>query len=278
MPVASLLDERTSMMFGTLSLAAALTLAPAQAVSLKLTNARFTYGELGAPHNDSKFLPGEYVILAFDIEGLPLSAEGKVTYTMSMEVTDKANKVVFKQEKPAESEEVLPLGGSRLPARGFVSLKGDQEPGIYTCKMTVTDKESKSTSVLEKQFEVIPKTFRIAGLFTTNDIKGEQLAPPVGVVGQNLFVHFALVNFGRGADKKPNSQVEMRVLDESKRPTLAKAISAVVPKEIADDDPALFRFVIPFNREGTFTAEFKAIDNVTGKTSIVSFPVKVVSR
>ena len=69
---------------------------------------------------------------------------------MSMEVTDKAGKDVYKPEKPAEREEVLPLGGTRLPARAFVILKPDQEPGTYTCKVTVTDNASKATKVLEK--------------------------------------------------------------------------------------------------------------------------------
>ena len=43
------------------------------------------------------------------------------------------------------------------------------------------------------------------------------------------------------------------------RPTLAKPLTAIVPKELPDgDDTAAVRFFLPLNREGTFTAELKA--------------------
>jgi hypothetical protein len=85
-----------------------------------------------------------------------------------------------------------------------------------------------------------------------------------------------MIGFGRAADKKPNASVELRILDEAKRPTLPKPLSAVVPKDIADgDDAARIMFLIPLNREGTFTAELKAVDSATGKSSTVSFPLRV---
>jgi hypothetical protein len=265
-------------MFSTLALAAAISVSASQAGSLNLTNVRTTYGELGAVRTETKYLPSDLVFVAFDIEGLAVNADGKVAYTMSMEVADKAGKPVFKQEKPADSEELLPLGGNRLPARAFVSLKPDQEPGNYVCKVTVTDKGTRVSKTLEKPFEVIPAAFGIIALITTSDIKGEQFSSPTGVVGQNLFVHFALIGIGRGPDKKPNAAAEMRIFDDQKKPTFPKPITAVVPKELPEDEPALFRFAIPFNREGNFTAEFKAVDNVTGKTSTVSFPIRVIGR
>ena len=95
------------------------------------------------------------------------------------------------------------------------------------------------------------------------------------MVGQTLFVHFLLVGFGRGADKKPNAVVELRVSDETRRPTLAKAVEAAVPQEATDDAPIQFRYLIPLNREGSFTAELKATDRVTGKTATVALPIKV---
>jgi hypothetical protein len=266
------------MMIGTLTLAAALATPLGQAGPLNLTQVRTTYGELGAPRTETRYLPGDYVFVAFDIEGLTVDAEGKVAYSMTMEVIDKANKPVFKQDKPAESEQLLPLGGSRLPARAFVSLRPDQEAGTYVCRVSVTDKASKVTKTLEKPFEVVPKTFGIIGLYTTSDMKGERSSSPTGVVGQDLYVHFAVIGISRGPDKKPNALAELRIYDDQKRPTLAKPMSAVVPRELPEDEPAIFRFVIPFNREGSFTAEFKAIDNVSGKNSTVSFPIRVIGR
>jgi hypothetical protein len=275
--VASLFDERISTMIGTLCLAAALAISPTQVGELKLTNQRMTYGELGAVRPSDKYLPNDLFFVAFDIDGITVDADGKVKYVMSMVVTDKNNKDVYKPEKPAEREEVLPLGGSRLPARAFVLLKPDQEPGTYTCKVSVTDKVSNVTKVLEQKFDVVAKTFGLVALYTTSDMDGNLPAPPSGVIGQNLFIQCALVGFDR-KDKKPNAQVELRIFDENNKPTLAKATSAAVPAEAPEGDPVLFRFLIPFNREGTFTAEVKATDLISAKTSIVRFPIKISGR
>src|SRR5262245_49668976 len=264
-------------MIGTLLTAAALTLAPAQSGGLSLVNVRTTYGELGAPRTVNHSLPNDLFFVAFDIEGITVNADGKVSYVMSMVVTDKNNKEVYKPEKPAEREETLPLGGSRLPARAFVLLKPDQEPGTYTCKVSVTDKVSNVTKVLEQKFDVIPKAFGLVALYTTSDMDGNLPAPPSGVIGQNLFIQCALVGFDRDKNKKPNAKVELKITENGK-PTLAKPTSAAVPAEAPEGDPVLFRFLIPFNREGSFTAEVTATDLITSKTSIVTFPIKISGR
>jgi hypothetical protein len=265
-------------MFGTLAAAAALSLT--QPGQLNLTNVRTTYGELGAVRTDNRYLPGDWYFLAFDIEGITVSAEGKVSYAMSVEVNvnDKAGKSVFKQDKPVESEEFLPLGGNRLPGRAYVFLKPDQEPGSYVCKVSVTDRVTKATKTLDRTFEVIRKELGLIGLVMSYDDKAGMPAPPSGVVGQNLFIHSFLIGFGRGADKKPNATVELRVYDDARRATLPKPLTAVVPKDIADgDDAARIMFLLPLNREGSFTAELKAVDAATGKTATVTIPVRVLS-
>lgn len=266
-------------MFAALAAAAALGLAPAQTGTLNLTNVRTTYGELGAVRTDNRFLPGDLYFLAFDIEGITVSPEGKVAYAMSMAVTDKASKPVL-ENKPVDRDELLPLGGTRLPARAYIILAMDQAPGTYTCKVTVTDRATKATKVLERTFEVVPKEFGIVGLFTSADDKGEHPAPPVGVVGQNVFVHCALVGFGRDkAKKQPDAYVELRVYDEARRPTLAKpSMIAAVPKDVNETENLVTaRFYLPFNREGNFIAELKATDNTTGKTATITFPVRVTT-
>src|SRR5207248_3204970 len=209
-------------MIPTLALAAALGLAPSQpAGALSLKNVRVTYGELGAPRGDDKLLPGDVYFIAFDIEGIKVDETGKVSYSMAMVVTDKNNKAIFNQD-PANRDERIPLGGSRLPARAFIAIGLDQEPGTYTCKVTVTDRQTKASQTLTKTFEVLPKAFGLVGLFTSFDPKGEIPAPPAGVTGQNVFVQFAVVGFTRDKAKKPDLTVEMRLLDESRKPTLPK--------------------------------------------------------
>src|SRR5262249_53249488 len=70
------LARKDSRMIGSLSLAAALALGPAQAGGLSITNIRTTYGELGAVRTDTKYLPGDLFFVAFDVEGLTLSPDG----------------------------------------------------------------------------------------------------------------------------------------------------------------------------------------------------------
>jgi hypothetical protein len=264
-------------MFGTLAATVALAFAPSQAGTLTLTNARTTYGEMGAVRTDNRYLPQDFYFLAFDMEGLTVSPEGKVSYTMMVEVTNKAGQPVFKQDKPAESEEYIVLGGNRMPGRAWVSLKPDQEPGTYNCRVTVTDRASKATKVLEKSFDVVKKEFGLIGLMTTFDVKGETPAPPAGVTGQILYVHGAVSGFGRGPNKKPNASVELRVYDETRRPTVAKPQSVIVPADIPEgNDMAFITLVIPLNREGTFTVEVKATDATSGKTATASFPLRVL--
>jgi hypothetical protein len=263
-------------MVGMLAAAAALSVAPAQAGSLQLANARTTYGEMGAVRADNRYLPHDFYFLAFDMDGLSVSPEGKVSYSMMVEVTDKAGKPVFKQDKPSDSEEFIVLGGNRMPGRAWVSLKPDQEPGTYTCKVTVSDRATKGSQTLQKQFEVIKKEFGLIGIMTTYDAKGEIPAPPAGVVGQIIYVHGAVANFGRGGDKKPNTTVELRIFDESRKPTIARPQAVVVPKEIPEgQEMAFITLVIPLNREGNFTAELKATDATSGKITNVTFPLRV---
>ncbi|HEX4592618.1 MAG TPA: hypothetical protein VH120_22025, partial [Gemmataceae bacterium] len=257
-------------MFGTLAAAAALSLTPAQqAASLNLTNARTTYGEMGALRTDNHYLPDDFFFLAFDMEGFVVSPEGKVSYTMMVEVTNKAGQAVFRQDKPADYDQFIVLGGNRLPGRAWVSLKPDQEPGPYTCKVTVTDRVTKASKALEKQFEVVKKDFGLINLMTTFDADGKIPAPPTGVVGQIIYLHGAVVNFGRGQDKKPNTTIELRILDEQRRPTVARPQGVFVPKDIPPaappaSDAAFIALVIPLNREGNFTGEVKAVDATTG--------------
>src|SRR2546421_9872660 len=98
-------------MLTTLALSMALSLAPGQGGTLKLTNDRATYGQLGATRPDFKFLPGDLFFFHFDIENLQMDKEGKVQYSISMSATDTNGKSIFKQD-PRDMEMVNYLGGT----------------------------------------------------------------------------------------------------------------------------------------------------------------------
>jgi len=269
-------------MLTTLTLLAAMSV-PGQGTGLTLTNPRITYGELGSPRPDTKLLPGDIFFLSFDIDGIKVSDSGRVKYGMAMEVTDSAGKSIFKQ-MPVERDDFLPLGGTRLPARAFVSVGVDQPVGIYTCKVTVTDlsvKDAVVTKTLEQKFEVMPRAFGIVPVYTASDLEGKIPAPLVGVAGQAMFVHFAVIDFQRDpTSKQPNITIEMVVYDKDRQPTLAKSTLKNIPDE-ADgkvDEKAVgvpMRFLVPMNREGGFLIELKATDNVSKKTTKVYLPLRV---
>src|SRR5262245_21265261 len=140
-------------MLTSLAFVAAMTLAPGQG-GLTLSGARVTFGELGAVRPDAKFLPGDIFFVAFDIDGIKVDDTGRVKYSMGMEVVNKENTAIFKQQ-PMEREDFLPLGGTKLPARAFITVGLDQAPGIYTCKVTVVDRASKAQQTIETKFEVL---------------------------------------------------------------------------------------------------------------------------
>jgi len=263
-------------MFTSVALMAAMAMAPAQG-GLTLSGTRITYGELGAPRTDLKFLPGDIFFVGFDIDGIKVDETGRVKYSMGMEVVNKDGAPIFKQ-KPEDREDYLPLGGTKLPARAFITIGLDQAPGQYTCRVTVSDRASKATQTLEQKFDVLQKAFGLVQVYTCGDAKGEIPAPPLGVVGQSLFVHFTLVNFGRDAKaKQPNVDVEMAVLTRDGQPTLPKAASITIDNDVAADESLIhLRFQLPLNRAGDFVVELKATDRTTRAVSRVLLPIRSI--
>ena len=273
-------------MFATLGFAAALTLspsAPPEAGALTLSSPRLTVGELGPVRTDNKlvptdkYLPGDIFFMSFDIDGITVDAAGQVKYSMALEMLDPDGKAVLK-EQPVEREEFLPLGGTKLPAREFIRIGLEQAAGTYTCKVTVVDKASKATQSLTQKFDVLKKDFGIIWVYTTGDAKGETPAPTLGVVGQSVFVHFAVVQFARDEKtKQPNMEVEMVVYDSDRKATLAKPTPLTIKEGVADGETGVpLRFPLPLNRAGDFLVQLRAKDLISKKDSVSYLPIRVV--
>src|SRR5438132_13188816 len=101
-PGAFWLKRGLCIMWATLAMTAALSLAPAQASELTLTNVRPTYGLHGPTRKDAdapKLRAPDAFVLTFEIEGLKVSEDGRVQYSIGMEVTNKDGKVLY-AEKP----------------------------------------------------------------------------------------------------------------------------------------------------------------------------------
>jgi len=264
-------------MWSTLALAAALAPAQQPAGGLQLGNVRITVGELGPTRPDNKLLPGDILFVGYDIEGITIDGDGFARYTIAMTVFDKANKPFFKQD-PRELADLVPLRGNRIPARAFITIGLDTEPGPYTCEVTVTDSKTKMSNKLAVKFEVLPKDFAVVAVYTSHDEKGAFSAPTTGVAGQTVFIQFSVASFQRDPKtKQPNVEFEFQVTDEKGNPTLGKPRTHIQDSGVDEKEGAFaMRFPVFMSRPGKFTVKITATDKVANKKATYELPLTVL--
>jgi len=273
-------------MWAALALTTVLNLAPAQTQqSLELKNVRTTHGILGQERKDDKLLPGDVLVVAFDIEGLSVKEDGRILYAMGMELTsldklDKEKKTPKKMftRDPQDLEAVNSLGGSTLPAFALSVIGTDTEAGRYNLKVIVRDRATKAEKVLNKTFEVLPKALGFVQVRFTNT--AAEPAPALGVPGQRLYLHCALVGFQFGKDNLPHVTFEMQVYDDAGKPTLAKPFKGDLKPDLKKTPEMMTFLPIPLelNRPGKFKVSIKAKDNVGGKTAEQSLDLNVLGK
>ena len=243
---------------------------------LSLANPRLTYGVLGPTRPTSEFHPGDSLILSFDIQGITADPNGKAVYTTAVEVTDAAGKSIFKQ--PAKKfQETLALGGATLPAFAQIDLGLDAPAGKFTMAVTVTDTTSQKSALLKQECSVAPKGFSIVRLSYTGDANG---LVPLGAltVGQPFWVQAAVVGFDRapGGTKQPNVNLSLRVLDNETKKPLA-TFTGTIDKDVPSNATSLpIRFYVPLNKQGSYTIELKAVDNLKKGEATLAFPITVL--
>jgi hypothetical protein len=196
---------------------------------------------------------------------------------MTTEFLDKNGKVLFKQE-PRDLETINALGGSTVPAFVHIECGLDQPPGEYTVRVTVTDRAGKQSQVLERKFQVLDKGFGIVRLTAGTDPEGRSPAS-IYEVGGSLVVGASVVGFERDkATGQPHVNVELQILDEQGKPTLAKPFVGVINEKVPANLRALpAQFFVALNRPGKFTVQLKATDQIAKKTATLSFPLSVLS-
>src|SRR5262249_34805990 len=100
--------------------------------------------------------------------------------------------------------------------------------------------------------------------------------PSTLFVGQPFVLTFGVVGFDRvGAMKQPNVTLELRIVDEAGKATMAKPISDTAKEADAKLTILPCSFDLPLTRPGKFTIEVTATDNNTRKTSAVKLPLTV---
>jgi hypothetical protein len=271
-------------MWATLALTTALNLAPAQAGALELKNVRVTYGTLGQERKEAKeVLPGDIYNVAFDIEGLQVSDDGRVLYRMGMELTKAGKKEPEFKQEPRDLEAYNTLGGARVPAFARTTVGLDTMPGEYTLKVTITDRAAKQTKELSRTFTVVPPRLGLVqlSLYSYNDGRGTALpAPPLGVPGQAVLLHFAVVGFELDKKKEqPHVVTEVSVLDEAGKPVLPKPFSGTTQEVTAQYKKIMpLDFTMNLNRSGKFKILMKVTDKLANKTAEQTLDLTVVEQ
>jgi len=262
-------------MLATLALATALSMAPAQNSELKLSNPRTTYGFLGPVRGSDKYLPGDMMFLAYDITGMSVNKEGRIKYSLAMQLNDSTGKKIFGQV-PQVIEAANSLGGTTLVGFSFAELGGAQPPGKYKMVVTVRDENRKKSAEISQDFEILKKDFGIGRLDLFYDERGTVNAPRTFVAGQSAWIQFITMGFDRDASGNPNIEVRMRILDESGKPTITTPTTGETRKADKNLSALPWFQKIDFNRPGKFKIELEAEDKVAKKTAKVEQNITVL--
>jgi hypothetical protein len=265
-------------MWTTLAVAAALgSAAAAEGDALKLSNVRLTYGMHGPTRPNANLVPGDSLCIACGIEGVSTDANGKFTYSMELEISDKTGKVIYKTSTKPE-EGTISLGGNRVAGVFRIDTGLDDKPGERVAKITFTDQATKKSKVLTQPFTILDKSFSIVQVTTTGDREGRNPTAVPGV-GEVLWVNFDVVDFGRNQDKKqPHLKFQMQIFDEQGKPTTAKPFTGEISNNVPEMAPYVNgQFLISLNRPGKFRVELKATCELSKKTAELSFPLTVVA-
>jgi hypothetical protein len=246
-----------------------------QAAGPEIVNKRLTYGQLGAPRPMTGMLPGDVAHFSFEIKNLKADAKGRVAYSIAIVVTDEKGKVFFEQ-KPYSSIATIFFGGDALPAAARVDVPLGTQPGIMNWKVTVVDRTTGKSKELKGQGKVLPADFGLVQVGTFADAETKAAIPPAGVVGSQLYVSFGVVGFERSKEKQPDIKVSLSIRDDKGQLT-----TPPLTGEVRKDVPADVRVVpmtygLTLDRAGRFTIELTAHDEISGKTSTVHFPVRIL--
>ena len=265
-------------MLSTLALMAGLFAGPAQADGLSLADPQFTYGIFGPPRKSARLLPGDNLIVSFDILGISTDASGKARYSIATELSDAKGKVWFRQV-PREQSVVLSLGGGRLPAFAQVDVGLDQPAGDYKLKVTVKDLAADKSASLTRDFTVLPRGFGVVRFSGSRD-PDNQLPTFRPVAGQTIWMHLSVVGFERAkTGGQPDVTFEVQILDDKGKATTAKPLSVTVNKDVPEKAAALpLQFPVVLNRPGQFTIKLKVSDKVSGKSIDAAAPFVVLSH
>jgi hypothetical protein len=258
-------------------LVGALTLAASDSGALRLTNMRATYWIGGPDRPDNKVLPGDGLVVAYDIEGMQPGADGKMHYEIGMEVTDQQGAVLLKQKPKAET--VDPAANGR-PLAGMATLNVglDQSPGMYTVKISVTDDTSRASADFSRTYEVLPKDLGLVRVVADGDPVSKGI-DPLFHAGKPGVLNFTLVGFERRQSSgQPEVRVTMTVTENGQpvfeKPTVSEVKADVPPNALAVPLELRLQLV----KAGQYVVQLAAKDRINGRSAMISVPITVSQK
>lgn len=252
-----------------------LLLPAAQDSGPEIVDVKSTYGYLGAPRPKGGMMPGDVAHVSFGIKNLKADAAGKVSYSIGIVIKNDEGKVIYEQ-RPFNAVAQNLFGGDTLPAAARIEVPLDIKPGAAHWEVTVEDRAAGKKTKLSGQGKVLAPDFAIVRLGAFADVENKAPISPDGVVGSHRHIAFALAGFARGK-KQPDVEVELRILDDKGQPTLAQPLKASLKDAPEDWQFLPMEFAMTYTRPGRFTVELIARDRLAGKTSQVSFPIRVLA-
>lgn len=245
---------------------------------LEIVNARPTYGYLGASRPKTGSLPGETLHFAFDIKGLKLDENARASYSVAIEVRDPKGLLIFEQ-KPYNRVAQSNFGGNTFPCAAHLEVPIDATPGDYHFQVTIQDRLANKAAKFAVTGKVLPLAFGLVQVGTFADREGNYPVPPLGAIGESLYVNFSAVGFACNKDDhQPDLKVSLRIFDDQGKPTLPQPLTGRVNCDVPKKAHAIpMHFGLTLNRAGHYTIELSASDEVAGKTAKVSFPVRILA-
>jgi hypothetical protein len=247
-----------------------------QAAGPEIANPRLTFGQQGAPRPKTGMLPGDVAHFSFEIKNLKADAKGRVSYSIAFVITDEKGKVYFEQ-KPYNSFATIFFGGDAVPAAARVEVPVGTQPGIMNWKVAVVDRTTGKSTELKGQGKVLAADFGLVQVGTFADAETKAPISPVGVIGSQLYVGFGVVGFERGKEKQPDIKVTLSIRDAKGQLTTPPLVGEVRKDVPTDVRVVPMTFGLTLDRAGRFTIELTAHDELSGKTSIVNLPVRILA-
>jgi hypothetical protein len=267
-------------MWTSLVLLGALAALPTQSGGLQISNVRFTMGPFGATIKSQvpELQTGDMFYVYYDVENLTVDELGTAKYTITMEITNSKGSAIF-SDGPKDGEATLSLGGTRMPAFARALITKDQDPGEYTVKVTITDRnakeKTKATTDMSRKFKIKKPEFGIVQ--PSLKLAGDQSVvdtPPFFAVGQTPLVHCYVGSFARKNDQ-PDLEISFVVLENDKPTTSKPAVQVIDKKVDPKQDFVEIWFPVDANRAGSFVIEMTAKDRIANKSEKIRFPITV---